>query len=76
MSESIHQVNESIQPVVFVRQLSLFTLYYINTFLLNFKIIESFASILSRSQKLIVHIFFKIKHFFLESLCSLSVYIL
>ena len=40
------------------------------------KIIESFASILSRSQKLIVHTFFKIKHFFLESLCSLSVYIL
>ena len=56
----------------FVWKLSLFTLYYINTFLLNFKRIESFASILSRSQKLTVHTFFKIKHFFFESLCSLS----
>jgi len=41
--------------------------------LINPNIIESFATILSRSQKLIVHTFFKIKHFFLESLCSLSV---
>ena len=35
----------------------------------NTQSIESFTSILSRSQKLIVHTFFKIKHFFLESLC-------
>jgi len=30
------------------------------------------ATILSRTQKLFVHKFFKIKHFFLESLCTLS----
>jgi len=38
----------------------------------NSKIIESFATILSRSQKLFVHTFFKIKHFFLESIYTLS----
>jgi len=69
--DSIGQWIDSI--FVFVRKLSLLTLYYINTFLLNFKIIESFASILSRSQKLNVHTFFEIIHFFFELLCSLSV---
>jgi len=55
------------------KNLYLVTPHYINPSHHNSQIIESFASILSRSQKLIVHTFFKIKHFFLESLCSLSV---
>ena len=76
LSESTQAFDESIQSVNFVRKLSIFTLYYIYTSLHNFKIIESFATILSRSQKLIVHTFFNVKHFFLESLCSLSVQIL
>jgi len=69
LSESIQIFNESIQSVILVRKLSLFSLYYIYSFSHNSKIIESFASILSRSQKLIAQTFFKIKHFFLESLC-------
>jgi len=73
LSESIQAFRESIQSVKFVRKLSLFTLHNIYTSLHISKSIKSFATILSRSQKLIVHIFFKIKHFFLESLCSLSV---
>jgi len=72
LSESTQPFSESIQFVYFLRKLSLFTPYYIYTSLHNFKIIESFATILFRSKKLIVHTFFKIKHFFLESLCSLS----
>jgi len=65
LSESIQAFSESIQFVKFVRKLSLFTPHYIYTPLPFFKVIESFASILSRSQKLIAHTFFKIKHFFL-----------
>ena len=45
------------------------TLFYIYSLPHNTQSIESFASILSRSQKLIAHTFFKIEHFFLESLC-------
>jgi hypothetical protein len=73
MSESIQWVSESIQFVILIRKLCLFTLYYINTLPSQLQIIESFASILSRSQKLIVHTLFKIEHFFLKLLCSLSV---
>jgi hypothetical protein len=47
-------------------------LHYINSPPHNFQFIESFASILSWSEKLFVHKFFKIKHFFLESLWTLS----
>ena len=71
-SESIQTVSELIQSVVFVRKFSRSNLSYILLSPHFSKTIESFASILSRSQKLIVHTFFKIKHFFLESLCSLS----
>ena len=70
--ESIQTVSESIQSVFLVWKFSSSLFSYILFFPLNSKGIESFASILSRSQKLIVHTFFKIKHFFLESLCSLS----
>jgi len=71
--ESIQIVSESIHTVHFVRKFGLSPCSYILYSPHNSKIIESFATILSRSQKLIVHIFFKIKYFFLESLCSLSV---
>ena len=69
VSESIHCSIESIQLAIFVRILSLLTHYYIYSFSHNSKNIESFASILFRSQKLIAHTFFKNKHFFLESRC-------
>jgi len=58
----IHSFSEPIHYVVL----------YINSPPHNSQFIESFATILSRSQKLFVHKFFKIKHFFLESLCTLS----
>jgi len=64
VSESIHILIELIQSVGFVRKLSLLTHYYIYTSLITPKFIESFTSILSRSQKLIAHTSFKIKHFF------------
>ena len=72
MSESIQPFSELIHSVLLVWKLYLFTPHCIFYPSHNSKIIESFASILSRSQKLIVQTFFKIKHFFLESLCSLS----
>jgi len=72
LSESIHTFNESIHLVVFARKFALALLFYIYSLSHNPKIIESFATILYRSQKLFVHKFFKIKHFFLESLCTLS----
>jgi len=71
--EWIQIVSESIHTVHFVRKFRLSPCSYILYYPHNSNFIESFASILSRSQKLIVHAFFKIKHFFLESLCSLSV---
>ena len=71
-SESIRLLNESIHSVIPTRNFTLSLLLYINSPPLNSTFIESFATIHSRSQKLIVHKFFKIKHFFLESLCSLS----
>ena len=55
-----------------VEKITLALILYIYSLSHNSQNIESFASILSRSQKLIVHKFFKIKHFFLESLCTLS----
>jgi hypothetical protein len=72
LSESIQTLSESIHSVVFGWKFALAILFYIYWLPHNTKIIESFASILSRSQKLVVHKFFKIKHFFLESLCTLS----
>lgn len=63
LSESIQAFSESIQSVNFVRKLSLFTLYYIYTSLHISKGTESFTFILSRSQKLIVHTFFKLNTF-------------
>ena len=63
LSESIHASSESIQSVNFVQKLSLITPYYIYISLHITKSIESFAYILSRSQKLIVHTFFKINTF-------------
>jgi len=71
--ELIQLVSESIHTVNFVRNFSFSTLSYILFSPHISKFIESFATILSRSQKLLVNTFFKIKHFFLESLCSLSV---
>jgi len=70
-SESIQSIIESIHSVKSVRKLCLVTSHYINPSPHNSQLIESFASILSRSQKLIEHKFFKIQHFFLESLFSL-----
>jgi len=67
--ESIQTLNKSIQTIHFVWILSLPFPYYIYSSSYNSQFIESFTSILSRSQKLIAHTFFKIKHFFLESLC-------
>jgi len=72
LSESIHTLSESIQYIVFGRCFALATFFYIYSVPHNTQIIESFATIHSRSQKLIAHKFYKIKHFFLESLCSLS----
>jgi len=72
MSESIHTFSESIHYVVFGRNFTLTTPLYVYSHPHNTQNMESFASILSRSQKLIVHTFFKIKHFFLESFCTLS----
>jgi len=72
MSESIHTFSESIHYVIFGQNFALTTPLFIYSLPHITQIIESFASILSRSLKLIVHAFFKIKHFFLESLCSLS----
>ena len=68
--ESIQSFNESIQSIHFGQKSSLSHCSYILPSPLNSKFIESFASILSRSPKLIAHTFFKIKHFFLESLCD------
>jgi len=68
LSELIQPFIESIRSVKSVRKLCLVTPHYINPSPHNSQLIESFASILSRSQKLTEHIFFKIKHFFLESL--------
>jgi len=70
--ESIQLFNKSIHTFVFLRKFSLTTFPYILSSPHNSQFIESFATILSRSKKLIVHKFFEIKHFFLESLCSLS----
>jgi len=67
-----HSFIESTHVVDFVRKFTLVHLFYKYSLPHNFQFIETFATILSRSQKLIVHTFFKIKHFFLESLCSLS----
>jgi len=72
LSESVHHFSESIHLVVFTRKFTLALIFYIYHFSHNSKIIESFAYILSRSQNLIARKFFKIKHFFLESLCTLS----
>ena len=69
-TELIHSLNESIHTISFTRKFTLPLLYYINSPPLNTKIIESFATIISRSQKLIVHTYFKIKQFFIESLCK------
>jgi len=65
LSEFIHTFSESIHYVVFGRNFALATPFYIYSLHHNTEIIDSFAYILSRSQKLIVHKFFKIKHFFL-----------
>ena len=58
-----HLVNRSTQ-LVLGKNLNLLS-FSIYTHSHNTQNIESFASILSRSPKLIVHKFFKIKHFFL-----------
>jgi len=71
MSGSINNFTESIH-FVFTRKIALVLLLYIYSLPHNPKIIESFVTILSRPQKLFVHKFVKIKHFFLESLCTLS----
>jgi len=68
----IHKLAESLHTVIFVRKFALALSFYIYSLPHITKFIESFATILSRSQKLFVHKFFKIKHFFLESLCTLS----
>jgi len=72
MSESIQYFTESIHLVDFTRKIALGLIFYIYSLSHLPKIIESFATILSRSQKLFVHKFFKIKHFFLESICTLT----
>jgi len=72
LSESIHTFSESNHLAVFRRKFALAFIFYIYSLSHNSQSIESFKSIISRSQKFIVHKFFKIKHFFLESLCALS----
>lgn len=54
----IFLLSESIHFILFVRKLCLFTPHYIFSLFHNSKFIESFASILSRSQKFILHTFF------------------
>ena len=50
LSESIHNFSELIQKVIFAQKLAHTLIYYIYSLAHNSQIIESFATILSRSQ--------------------------
>ena len=72
MSESIHTLSESIHSVVFGRNFALATLFYIYTQFLITPNSLNHLHLFFLGLKNTEYKFFKIKHFFLESLFSLS----